>query len=363
MKAVKTKSGKWRCRPVDHYEGTGKNRRAVLASITRNTKQEALRDAYAYEQSRKLRGKAPLTFSAALSKYIASRRHIISQTTLRGYETLQRHAYGLIDDLALSDFTSAIVQAWADNYAGSHSPKSTANAYGLIAAVLSMFRPEQRFSVTLPQRTPPALYTPTDDDLKHLLDYIKGTDLEPAVLLSAFGTLRRGEACALTYDDIQGDAITINKSLVKDASGKWLLKAPKTPESVRTVILPHEVIERLLRDRGSSERIITLSPSQVSDRFRTAVRKCGLPPFRFHDLRAYAASIRHALGIPDQYIMADGGWSSDAVLKQIYRRTMADKSEQFTQKVNAHFSSLLNGNKKGNFFSEISDDSDGISNA
>ncbi len=30
----------------------------------------------------------------------------------------------------------------------------------------------------------------------------------------------------------------------------------------------------------------------------------------------------HAIGIPDQYIMARGGWGSDKVLKAIYRGTI-----------------------------------------
>ena len=44
--------------------------------------------------------------------------------------------------------------------------------------------------------------------------------------------------------------------------------------------------------------------------------------FRFHDLRRYSASIMHAIGDPDQYIMERGGWKSDKVLKQVYRGTL-----------------------------------------
>ena len=344
MKAIKTKSGKWQCRPVDHYEKdeNGK-RRVVLACITRDTKDECLEAGYAYKRSHEVYEKKapPLTFSVALQKYIDLKSPVLSPTTLRGYYTLKNNAYDLINDLPISDITSVILQTWISSYSSGRTPKSVRNAYGLAMSVISMFRPGIRFDVRLPAKRPPQLYTPTDADIKLLLDHCSGTELEKAVLLAALGTLRRGEVCALTYDDISGDAVTVNKSMVKDRNNKWIVKAPKTPESFRTVVLPHSAIERILRDPDPSGRIITTNPWKMTDNFVRALDECGLPRFRFHDLRAYAASVRHAIGVPDQYIMQDGGWKSDLVLKQIYRRTMADKQEEFTNKINTHFSDML----------------------
>ena len=64
--------------------------------------------------------------------------------------------------------------------------------------------------------------------------------------------------------------------------------------------------------------------------------------FRFHDLRHYCASIQHALGVPDAYIMSRGGWNSDAVLKQIYRHALDDRAKSENDKINSHFSKLCN---------------------
>lgn len=340
MKAVKTKSGKWQCRPVDHYETVNGKRKVVLACVTAETKKRALELAYAYERDRKRA--EPLTFADALQKYIDLKRNVLSVTTIaRGYESIQRNAYGQINGITLDSFTSEIVQAWLNDYSSNHSPKSVANAHGLLMAVFSMFRPNMRFNVTLPQRKKPDLYTPTDSDIKRLIEAITGTEMEKAVLLSAFGTLRRGELCALTLADVHGDAITVSKSLVKNGAGEWLLKSPKTADSVRTVKYPPEVIKRVVRDCAPSGRLLQLTPDQITRRFPKLLEECGLPPFRFHDLRAYAASIRHAIGIPDQYIMNEGGWKTDAVLKDVYRRTMQDKNNQFQEKANAHFSELL----------------------
>ena len=61
----------------------------------------------------------------------------------------------------------------------------------------------------------------------------------------------------------------------------------------------------------------------------------------FHDLRHYSASIRHALGIPDAYIMEEGGWCSDKVLKAVYRHAMSDRKKEMAAKANSHFESLF----------------------
>ena len=65
-----------------------------------------------------------------------------------------------------------------------------------------------------------------------------------------------------------------------------------------------------------------------------------LPHFRFHDLRHYCASIQHAMGIPDAYIMQRGGWGSDTVLKNVYRHALKDKSDEMNDLANEHFSKL-----------------------
>ena len=72
------------------------------------------------------------------------------------------------------------------------------------------------------------------------------------------------------------------------------------------------------------------------------INSTGLPHFRFHDLRHYCASIQHAIGIPDAYIMQRGGWGSDGVLKEVYRHAMSDKENEMNTKANDNFNNLCN---------------------
>lgn len=73
---------------------------------------------------------------------------------------------------------------------------------------------------------------------------------------------------------------------------------------------------------------------------RRAVKRAGLPSFRFHDLRAYSVSIAHAIGIPDSYLMRRGGWSSPDTYRKTYRRVIGDEDAEITAKLNEHFEKL-----------------------
>lgn len=345
-KAKKTGSGKWRCRVVDHYEFNEGKRKIVYKSITANTKTgcELLAAEYAERKEETLN--TNITLAQAIDAYITSKDSVLSPSTITGYNSLKKTAYESIQDLKVGSVRSEHLQMWINDYSRDHAPKTCRNAYGLLISVLGMYRPSVHFMVTLPQRRPPELYTPTDKDIKKLLDYIKGRELEKAVLISAFGTPRRGEVCAITYDDIHGDEIRINKAMVRTKEHGWLVKAPKTPESIRTIKYPRSVIDRLLVDASPGERIVNLVPDTITKSFREALDQCGLPHFRFHDLRAYAVSIRHAIGIPDVYIMQDGGYKTDAIMKQIYRRSMSDKREEFSKKAANHFSKMYGSKAK-----------------
>lgn len=343
MKAFKTKSGKWWCRPVDHYEVINGKRRPVLASITRDSKDEALQAAYNYKRDRESERARGLTVEAAIRRYIELKRPVISPTTYKGYNSLLAHSYASIADLPITDLTNEILQAWVSEYSVTHTPKSVANAHGLLISALGMFLPNARFSVRLPQRKPPRLRIPTGEELRALLDYAaeNDADLERAILLSAFGTFRRGEVCALMYEDVTYEGVNVDKSLVYVTGNKWVVKTPKMPDSIRTVKLPPEVIERVLRGLKPHERVIKITPAQITGHFSSAQKKLGIPHFRFHDLRAYAVSFRHAIGIPDQYIMQDGGYKTDTVMKAVYRRTMPDYAPEFSEKIRGHVQSIL----------------------
>lgn len=334
--ARKTKSGKWRCQVLDHVEKVDGKKKYIHRSFTARTKYEAEQMAAEFKQQ-KSRPSCELRFDEALEKYLAIKSNTLSPSTIRGYNSLRRNAFSNISNLRLNRITSEDVQACINDYAVSHSAKTCANALGLITAVFSLFLPSVTFRVKLPQAVKIDYYTPSDDDIKRLMEVIKYPELYKAVLLAAFGTLRRSEICGLEYSDIDGDVIRVHRAMVEGDNG-WVVKDfPKNNSSNRKIIYPQFVIDAL--DTGTG-KIVKMTPKRIDVGFRRAVVRAGLPYFRFHDLRAYSVSIAHALGIGDSYLMQRGGWKTDATFKAVYRRVISDENRKISAKLNAHFEKL-----------------------
>ena len=344
--ARKLDSGSWRALVYSHTEsvlqadGTIKKVRRY-ESFTADTEAEAnlMAAQFKVERNRKSRP-ANLTVMEAMQQYVASKNKILSPSTLRGYESIIRNSLPDIIDLPLKELTYPIIQNAFNVEAFRKSPKTVRNIHGLFSAALNTYLPSFKLVTTMPQRKKPKIHVPTEEEIKILINSLAGTNLEIPVLLAAFGSMRRSEICALEDTDIKGDIIDINKALVKKSNNhkiEWVLKQPKTFTSYRQVEMPHFVIEKLSGIKG---RIVTITPDYLSEKFRQKLAKMNIEKFRFHDLRHYQASILHALGIPDKYIMERGGWKTDATLKNVYQHTIADKSKQFTDRANEHFSSI-----------------------
>lgn len=349
-------SGTWRCLVYSHSEKqfddkgkpiidpkTGKQKeKRVYESFTsdlpgKKGKRDAERQANAFliEKDRKKRPEN-LTVKEACEKYIELKENVLSETTLRGYETIIRNNITDIAEIPIRKLTQEIVQRWINIISLKLSPKTVKNVYGLFTSVMNIFYPDVTFHTRLPQYIEPEYYTPSDSDIKKLIRFIKGTELEKAVLLAAFGTLRRGEVCGIYKSDIKGNSIRIGNTKVRGRKG-MIEKAPKTDRSYRYVIYPEFVIRKFDDVEG---RLVKMHPEDISKNFKHILQMAGIPEFRFHDLRHYTASIMHAIGIPDQYIMKRGGWKSDRVLKRVYRNVIEEEDKKFITKINSHFENM-----------------------
>ncbi len=332
--ARKTKSGGWTCVvDVGTVDGKRKQKRITVSDPSREGKSKCERLALQYAERRT----SSLTVSECVWKYIRAKEKMLSPNTLRGYMPLAKNAYTRIGSIPADSLTPYDLQKWMAEYAQTHTPKTCANARALLIAALNMENPTVRYAVSLPQPKAVEYYTPTDGDVLALLRASDG-ELKKAILLAAFGTLRRGEICALTDQDIQGNAVYVRRSVAPLPGGGYTVKQPKTPSSVRSVPLPPNVIACLTPTNG---KIVDLTPQGLTKRFETLVRRCGLHTFRFHDLRAYSISARHAMGIPDQYTIGTSGHSTDSVLKRVYRREMSDRKKEFDGIANGYFSDLF----------------------
>lgn len=330
MKPEKLPSGNYRIRVYNKY--TGKKE-----SFTAPTIKEAKMLAAEYSLRISAADKDDCTVKEAIRRFIDKRSKVLSPSTIRGYEMLYRNNYEEIGHYSIEKLTSEIIQSFVNNLSSDKSPKTVRNIYGLLISSIKAIKPNKAITVTLPTKKPVERHIPTDKEVQEMLELSSG-DLKKGIILASVGTLRRGEVCALKYEDIEGNIIHVHADMVINPYKEWVYKdMPKTASSDRYIEMPQKAIEQLGTGSGF---VVQSNPTTLTCAFQRLRNKMGIK-CRFHDLRHYAASIMHAIGVPDAYIMERGGWSSDGILKQVYRNALDDKSREFANKTNDYLSKFF----------------------
>lgn len=344
-KAKKLPSGQWRTLVYSHTDGEGKRK---YKSFTSDTKWESEQMAAEYRAKNKAnaaRKGLDITVSEALERYIISKKTVLSPATVREYKRSAKNDFTLLDDLKLRDLTQEKIQITINNHAKTKSAKTVYNIHGLLSSVLSMFYPEFKFNTTLPQKQKTERRAPTDDDVKTLIKKAEGTEAELPILLASVGSLRRSEIAELRVNNVTDTGIYVKQAIVQNENKEWVRKGTKSEAGYRFVPLPQEIISKLKKVEilNDDDRIVKLNPNQIYKRVRKAVIESDITYISLHNLRHYYASVLHAIGVPDKYIMQYGGWSTDTVLKNVYQHVMDDKDKSEQEKVISHFADITKG--------------------
>lgn len=327
-KAKKLPSGKW---SIQVYVGCDAQGKRKYKRFTDDDKKRCERMAAQYlDEHREVVNSG--SFSSAMEQYIESRKAVLSPSTIRGYKNIQKQLtsqYSAFCAMPVQEITQPTLQTLINEMTLFVSPKTIRNRNGLISAVIKSkgYMPP---CVTLPEKVRPDLHIPDVNDVKILLKAAEGTEMEVPILLAAFAPMRRGEIVALHMEDIDGNVIHVKRAIVEDSDGNLVEKSPKTYNSDRYIPMPQDIIDKIMA-KGyivdiQKPRILTL-------RFERLAKKCGLEGVRFHDLRHFGASYLHAIGVPEEYILARGGWNTDGVMKNVYRHTLASENDRIGQEI------------------------------
>lgn len=305
MKPRRLPSGAWNCRVMidgQSYSFTHADKKTVVRMASD----------FADEYRRKIDNP---TLLERMREYVAENEERLSPSTVRSYNGMIRMIAERTPRIANKRLSAITEQDVSDIVRPLRTLKTKRNYVNFIHACTG------KSAGKLTGVSSKRVHVPTELEVKGLLQIFRNTELEVPIMLAAYGGLRRGEICALRMSDIDGDFVHVSRAVVRDPSGEWVTKDPKTASSVRSVLLPHFVIERI----QAQGYITHLLPSQVSNRFWKKQRNLGIPPYCFHSLRHFHASYLHYLNIPDAYIMQRGGWSTPSVMQSIYRHALEDK--------------------------------------
>ena len=334
-KAKKLPSGNWRVQVYSHTDADGKRH---YESFTASTKKEAELMAAEFGVNRKREKEAALSFGKAFDLYIEVKTNVLSPSTIREMKRVRKRYFKELENVQLKEISDAMIQRTINELSAGRSPKTVHNLYGYIAAVFSMFAPTRKITVTLPHKIKPDIIVPTDEEIKAILRAAEGKSIYLPICLAAFGSLRRSEICALVMpDDLTEHGVVVRKSKVKSENGYVIKNTTKTIASYREAVLPQFVTDQLKKISGP---VVNSTPDYVYKNFVHILDKAGVRHMRFHDLRHYWTSSAIAEGMPDDYVMRNGGWSTMNVPRAVYTHILKNKNKDFTSALNRKFEGM-----------------------
>ncbi|MCR5747027.1 MAG: site-specific integrase, partial [Lachnospiraceae bacterium] len=244
-------------------------------------------------------------------------------------------------DRRIRSLTNEDMQSFISQLAMKYSPKTVKNIYGLLTASISMYDSMIHFVVTLPPRPASRPQAPDVKEIQTLYN-AAGPKMKMYIYLAMCG-LRRGEICAIKYEDIKDGVLHIHADMVLNKDNKFVYKEiPKTAGSDRYITLPGKLLEQIGEGEGF---VVKCNPSTLSNDFRRFKHRFGIT-LRLHDMRHYFASAAVALGIPDIYTADMGGWSrsgTSSVMKEVYQNNIKDMSEHYQKLINEHIEKIVEG--------------------
>ena len=335
-------SGNWRVRV---YVGKKKDGTPKYKSITAETKKEAERQAAMYEYKEEKAKANGLTVGQVIEQYISNNSNVLSPSSIRKYDSMSRNNFGSIKDKYVKDLKRTDYQAFVNELALDYAPKSVASISGLLTAAVNAYDPDINLSLKRPQVRKENIIIPTEKQIVSMVEAAGSPEMELAFILGAALGLRRSEIAALTWKDVDGNILHINKAMVQDKKNKWVIKSTKTEAGDRDVDIPQFIMERLnaikSQDTKDTDFIFPFTPSAITMRFYKVSKEAGIN-CRFHDLRHYNASVMLALGVPDKYAMKRMGHATPNMLKTVYQHLIDEKEKAVATDVNTYMDSKLN---------------------
>ena len=200
------------------------------------------------------------------------------------------------------------------------------------------------------------------EELQHFLDCIKSdgfTRWHALFRLLAFSGMRKGEALALEWKDIDFNqsTVTVNKTLARGENNKLIIQSPKTKTSFRTVSVDPGTMQLLKEWRKEQATDFlklgfnTMNPSQVvftnykndymqlasvTNRINKIIKKHDLKVITVHGLRHTHCSLLFEAGASIQEVKERLGHSDIQTTLNIYTHVTEKAKEGMAEKFAAY---------------------------
>lgn len=278
-----------------------------------------------------------LTLSHALDQWLENMEGTVSKRTYVNRECLVRiHIRPHIGSVRLCKLTGEHLRVFYREKLHTLSPATVARLHDVIKKACN-----EQVRVRTPRHNPTAGVTPprthhsrdmtilTQQQVKLLLETVRGSRYEVIIVLGATCALRVGEALGLRWEDVDLTAGTIS---IRHTLWRGKLYAPKTAESRRTLKLPQRALDCLLSVSNEASEGYLLSTCNgtpvAAENFwrwgwKPALRRAGLDEsLHYHDLRHGAASLLLNQSVPLPIVSKFLGHADPSVTMRVYAHVM-----------------------------------------
>jgi len=318
------------------------------------TKREARAKLLAMQKQLAVNGTLPdpgrRTVSDLLSVWLETSAGSLKPGTLADYEKVCQYVRPVIGNVRLSKLEPVHLQRLYPTLPGERLPSKVHSVLhrALHLAVLWGWLPHNPADRVLPPSYRPqrrAVWT-----VEQLAVFLEGTRehwLHPLFVILITTGCRLGEALALKWADVDGNVITIKRSL-HYVKGQFVEQAPKTRAGERTVVLPEDGATALKRQRvqqnewrlGAGDRwqatgyVFTnregrpLYQWHVQHTMADYCKRLGLPPLSPHGLRHAHASLLLSQGLPLTDVSARLGHANPSITASVYAHALPGRAAE-----------------------------------
>ena len=370
---------------LNYYEAEKRRRKWIPTGLpvkgNKRKAEQMLRDTLQqYEQQAGI-VKSDVLFADCIRRWLVNVQRKVDPVTYQGYEVLAKSQvlpYFDASGIKLQDATTEVLQTYIDEKQrkgridgkGGLSPASLRRHKNILYQTLNEAVKNKLLSsnpcqfLELPKQEKYQSSYYSAEQLQQLFDAIRDEPLYPLVKITAMYGLRRSELLGLKWDsiDFDGNRLTIRhtisqvtkpveKDKTKNASS--FRSFPLVPEA-RSIFLAAKASEkenRRLFGRAYQENDYVFkwddghlyAPGYVSKQFVKLLKKYGLPPIRFHELRHSCASLLLNEGFTLKDVQEWMGHADIKMTADIYGHLDTARKQGMADKLSG---SLFNGGRK-----------------
>src|SRR5216683_2188207 len=327
-------------------------KRKTFYGKTRKEVQEQLKTALHQQQQGMLPTAPQQTLKQFLTQWLQDHKSSIRVRSYERYEELVRlHIIPVLGRHQLQKLTAQQVQAFYTKKLNEGLSPTTVNGLHAVlhkalddAVRLGILARNVCDAVSPPRRAHFEIQPLSMEQSQQLLAAAKGHNLEALFVL------------ALKWQDIDfsHNTLHVQRIFTRRPGNRYIEAEPKTEKSRRSIALAPMVVELLKQHRvrqleaklqaGETwqERGLVfctavgtpLNPSKVVDRFKTLLKRAGLPEIRFHDLRHSAATILLSMGVHPKVVQELLGHNQISMTMDIYSHVLPTMQKDAVSKLN-----------------------------